>query len=420
MKKIFTLACAMLCAIGVSAQDTPTKKVINVDKTMVFYTTNDAETKMVSIIEDEETGEEVEQVVDKFWKGSDMVNAFNQCGIPLTGTSTTETQVFYTTRNDYVDPQTGFNMPVGKYRGVFIDGTIGLTGTVGTDKIIGYKNIKSVVLYFFPLPTTWQAGGISLQDYPTGRVQAQYIDEEGGKLSNKCYREVHMNMKDGANDGPTQVIKTCDVLNFSRTDEDPLNITVDQPFKVEFRIDNRLDLTDDLKSVLAPGKVAEMSDYIISGTEGTIDYIFTELNSTNPFDPAESPKDGDKYGYNGGGCASGYDRWGDKWGTKINWSPETIVDLAVKKRLILAGIALVSATEGASSTFMNAADNFGAKWSDSAKAYGSKPSDPSGISNIAADNTQSANTQTYNLAGQLVGKSYKGIVVKGNKKYIQK
>lgn len=44
----------------------------------------------------------------------------------------------------------------------------------------------------------------------------------------------------------------------------------------------------------------------------------------------------------------------------------------------------------------------------------------SGISNIAADNTQSANTQTYNLAGQLVGKSYKGIVVKGNKKYIQK
>ncbi|MGM9714538.1 MAG: hypothetical protein ACI3Y5_10595 [Prevotella sp.] len=420
MKKIFTLACAMLCAIGVSAQDTPTKKVISVDKTMVFYTTNDAETKTVSFVEDEDTGEEVEQVVEKFWKGADMVNAFNKCGIPLTGTSTTETQVFYTTRNDYVDPQTGFNMPVGKYRGVFIDGTIGLTGTVGTENIIGYKNIKSVVLYFFPLPTTWKAGGVSLQDYPTGRVQAQYIDENGAKLSNNCYREVHMDMKDGPDDGPTQIIKTCDVLNFSRTSENPLDITIDQPFKMEFRIDNRLDLNDELKSILASDNKGEMSNYIISGTEGVVDYIFTELNSTNPFDPAKSPGDGDKYGYNGGGSASGYDCWGGKWGTKIKWSPETITTVSVKKRLILAGIALVSATEGASSTFMNAADNFEAKWSDSAKAYGGQPSDPSGINNIAADNTQSANTQTYNLAGQLVGKSYKGIVVKGNKKFIQK
>lgn len=46
--------------------------------------------------------------------------------------------------------------------------------------------------------------------------------------------------------------------------------------------------------------------------------------------------------------------------------------------------------------------------------------DPSGISNIEVENIQSSNAQTYNLAGQAVGAGYKGIVVKGNKKFIQR
>ena len=46
--------------------------------------------------------------------------------------------------------------------------------------------------------------------------------------------------------------------------------------------------------------------------------------------------------------------------------------------------------------------------------------DPSGIGNIEIENIQSSNAQTYNLAGQAVGAGYKGIVVKGNKKFIQR
>lgn len=43
----------------------------------------------------------------------------------------------------------------------------------------------------------------------------------------------------------------------------------------------------------------------------------------------------------------------------------------------------------------------------------------SGVSSVRVDSTPSANTKVYNLAGQLVGKSYKGIVVKNGKKVIQ-
>ena len=46
--------------------------------------------------------------------------------------------------------------------------------------------------------------------------------------------------------------------------------------------------------------------------------------------------------------------------------------------------------------------------------------DPSGIGNIEVENIQTSNAQTYNLAGQAVGAGYKGIVVKGNKKFIQR
>ena len=46
--------------------------------------------------------------------------------------------------------------------------------------------------------------------------------------------------------------------------------------------------------------------------------------------------------------------------------------------------------------------------------------DPSGIGNIEVENIQSSNAQTYNLAGQAVGAGYKGIVVKGNKKFSQR
>ena len=67
MKKIFTLACAALCALSASAQDV-TKKAINLDKTRVMYMTNDTVTVQKTLGEDPDTGEEIEVEAPKYWQ----------------------------------------------------------------------------------------------------------------------------------------------------------------------------------------------------------------------------------------------------------------------------------------------------------------------------------------------------------------
>lgn len=47
------------------------------------------------------------------------------------------------------------------------------------------------------------------------------------------------------------------------------------------------------------------------------------------------------------------------------------------------------------------------------------PGSSTGITSVAADKAADANAPIYNLAGQKVGKSYKGIVIKNGKKFIQ-
>lgn len=426
MKKIFTLACAMLCAIGVSAQDTPTKKAVNLDKTRVMYLTNDTITTQKTLGEDPDTGEEIEIEAPKYWRGGDMVNAFNKCGMPLSGTSTTEIQTKITTRKNYKDEKTGFEMPAGSYRGVFVDGTIGFQGKVSTDDIVGYSNIKSVVMYFIPIPITNDnmtpgRSALWLADYPTGRVQAKYVDEQGAAVSNQGYREVHINMisdPNYASENPgTPVAKIHDIrstklLNFFREEPNILDITVDQPYKVEVNLQNKLDGPAYDGTWESDTKRSEFANFVCGDetTEGEFSYYFADPTTTRPF--ADNPN-------NWSSCATGYDCVDQKWGKKVNWSPETIVNIEVKKRMYLVGVAFVSATEGAPSIFMNAADDFNAAWSESAKAAGHY-ADPTGIDSIATDKAQSSNAQTYNLAGQAVGAGYKGIVVKGNKKFIQR
>ena len=424
MKKIFTLACAALCALSASAQDVK-KKAINLDKTYVMYMTNDTITTQKTFGEDPDTGEEVEVEAPKYWRGSDMVNAFNLCGMPLTGTSTTEIQTKITTRKNYKDEKTGFEMPAGSYRGVFVDGTVGFQGAVGTNNIVGYSNLKSVVMYFVPIPTTFDnmtpgKPALWVQDYPTGRVQARYVDAEGNALSVQGYREIHINMTDDPNYvnetvGPntnTHNVRGTKLLNFTRAENDYFDITIDQPYKIEVNLQNKLDGSAYDGTWESDTKRSEYANFICGDetTEGEFSYYLADPTTTRPF--ADNPD-------NWSSCATGYDCVDKKWGKKVNWSPETIVNLEIKKRLYLVGVAFVSATEGAPSIFMNAADNFNAAWSESAKAAGHY-ADPTGIDSIATDKAQSSNAQAYNLAGQAVGAGYKGIVVKGNKKFIQR
>jgi len=407
MKKIFTLAAAAALVGNVMADDIVTK----LDNTLVMYTTQDTITSGIGIVEDEDTGEEIEAVVPVYWTGADMVNGFNACGLPLSGTSTTQTQYKVTTRRNYKDAQTGFEMPCGSYRGVFIDGTISLTGNLGDNKMQGYSNIKSMVLYFIPIPTTWiPAQGISHQDYPTGRVQAKYVglNEEGtyAATSNQAYREIHMNEKaDAVNDPEVAVVKGTDVLGFERDAENPLLITVDQPFKLEVNLQNRLNGTDYEGIFENPEtKQSEFANLVIETgqTEAEMDYYFADPKTCDPYYDSTKP-----YEY---ASASGYDCLGHKWGTKVNWSNETVVQVAVKKRLYLVGMALVSATEGAPSKFMNAADKLDATWQDAAIAKGHYGEQS--IQSVSSE--RNANGRIYNLQGQRI-QTAKGLCIQNGK-----
>ena len=72
MKKFFTLAASLL-VFTASAQYT----VKNLDKSLVFYLTNDTISTQMGIYEDPDTGEEVEGLVPRPWNGASCVSAFN-------------------------------------------------------------------------------------------------------------------------------------------------------------------------------------------------------------------------------------------------------------------------------------------------------------------------------------------------------
>ena len=428
MKKLFTLTAAVLVALGASAQEgTVTPKIAKkLDNTLVFYTTNDTVTSKLGISLDEETGEEIEAMVDAPWNGSIMVNAFNQCGIPFSSAPTDEQNYRIFTRNDYKDPRTGFEMPAGAYRGMMVqNGTFGLTGNLGTDKIVGYSNIKSMVLYVIPIPVTIDlltpGSTVNHSALFTGRVQARYVDAEGNHVSNRGYREVQMDMiadpersvSDNGTPFPdddyvTRDIRGTGLMNFARDPKTPLDVTVDQPFRIEVNLQNiedgiaYTDLLREDKREFVNLKVAD------TDTEAFMSYYFADKATSRPY--ADNETSGD--------CTSGYDNFAGKWAEKIVWSPETVVSLEVKKLLYIVGFALVSATDNATSKFMNAADDFNAAWSDSAKAYGNHGA-ASGIESIKTVETPSNNVM-YNVAGQVVGNDYKGIVIKNGKKMVIK
>lgn len=430
MKKLFTLTAAVLVALGASAQEgTVTPKIAKkLDNTLVFYTTNDTVTSKLGISLDEETGEEIEGMVPAPWNGGIMVNAFNQCGIPLTGAPTDEQNYRIFTRNDYKDERTGFEMPAGAYRGMMVqNGTFGLTGALGTDKIIGYSNVKSMVLYVIPIPVTIDlltpGSTINHSALFTGRVQARYVDAEGNHLSNRAYREVQMDMiadpersvSDNGTPFPdddyvTRDIRGTNLMNFARDVKKPLDVVVDQPFRIEVNLQNIEDgvaYTDLLRSDRREFVNLKVAD---TDKEAFMSYYFADKATSRPYEDNETAGD----------CTSGYDNFTGKWAEKIVWSPETIVQLEVKKLLYIVGFSLVSATEGATSKFMNAADDFNAAWSDSAKAYGNHGASLTlGIDEVTTVDTPADNVM-YNVAGQIVGENYKGIVIKNGKKVVIK
>ena len=405
MKKFFTFAASLL-VLSASAQDV----VKNLDKSLVFYLTNDTVSTQMGIYEDPDTGEEVEGLVPRPWNGASCVSAFNACGIGLQS-GTDDFNYNVTINNRYNDPETGFTMPAGVYRGVTLNSArLTLNGALNDGSTFkGFRNVKSMILYFIPVPTTWISGGISHQDFPTGRIEAQYLDNDTlGALSNLAYREVHISMTADPLGSETREIKGVNLVGFQRDENDPTKISVNQPFKWTVNLQNKKDASEYEALWADPEtKQGEFVNYVCSAdeTEAAIEYYFGRLDECRAYYDNEKIQS----------SATGYSCYDHKWASKVPWTAETPISLAVKYRMYLVGVAVVSATEGAGSEFMNSSDGAKATWSDAAVAYGSY--DESSIETI--DNDAQHVRAIYNLNGQKLNAASGLCIVNGKLIYIR-
>lgn len=387
MKKFFTLAASLL-VFTASAQYT----VKNLDKSLVFYLTNDTVSTQMGIYEDPDTGEEVEGLVARPWNGASCVSAFNACGIGLQS-GTDDFGLNITINNKYTDPENGFTIPAGVYRGVTLNrARLDLSGALNDGSTFrAFTNVKSMILYFIPVPTTWVNGGISLQDFPTGRIEAQYLNQTDtlGELSNLAYREVHISMTADPLGDENREIKGVDLVGFQRDPDDPSKISVNQPFKWTVNLQNKKDASEYEALFADPEtKQGEFVNYVCSPeeTEASIDYYFGRLDECRAYYDNEKIQS----------TATGYSCYDHKWCTKTPWTAETPIALKVKYRMYLVGVAVMSATDGAGVQYMNAADGAKAAWSDAAVAYGTHGEE--GIETIANDAPKSH--RIFNLSGQ--------------------
>lgn len=418
-------AIAAACISQASAQNYATK----LESTQVYYLTNDTCAFQKEMVEDEETGDEVEQTVETYWMGSSLSAAYKALNLPIQGVSSTKCNYKVRTRKNYTDEETGFFMPSGFYRGIFVDETMDLTGYDKNENyMVGFQNLKSVVLYFAPIPTAWvQDGPVSHQDYPTGRVQARYMSLEssgteagGTAISNQAYREIHINEKADPLGDDYRNIKGTNLCHFQRDAEDPRNITIDHVYKMKFNLDNKLDGKDyeDLFAsdsgddwiVFDGVKKSEFVNFICEDDtyEGEMDYYFADVTTTNPYTKNESPNS----------SATGFNCYDNKWGSKIAWDVNTIIQVQLKKRLYLMGYALICADEDPDVQFVNMHDGKNADWDGFGMAYGTYAPEidyvPEENSISTIENKQTLSVRQYNLAGQR-SNTAQGLQIKNNK-----
>lgn len=431
MKKIFTLAAAVMMAASVSAQTQFTKKL---DKTMVVYTTDDCQ--FVKYSDDEE------EDVTTYYNDNMLQKSLKKVGLPLTlGTGNSDLHgakknIKYTLRNDFKDDATGFEIKAGQYRGLFVDGELCLGGEVFADgetkDMIGFTNLKQVVLYFVPIPNECVKSVYVYGDpsngrvYGQGRLQVMYMNPDGTQMTNKAFRDTKVTSETLYEYAPNPVQKDAiyapKLMNMSVKEDaskasgyDVSDITCDQPFKLVYNLDNQLDYIDQLNE----NKKDDYLDLKLAAdqTEATVNYYFAKKEDTSAYaDHNSADQETPIY------SATGYNLWTDKVGAKAPWSPETIVRPYIKQYFYLLGYALVSATSGAATEYLNTnCDGNGdptmkAFSADHIAAHGGAGTD--GIANIRVDATVKSNA-IYNIAGQKVGADYKGIVIKNGVKTVQ-
>lgn len=418
MKKIFTLAAATMFAATVSAQENVTVKL---DKNLVIYTTDD--TKFVKYNEDDEEDQTT------YYNDGCLKKALNNNGIALNGKPTgTKVNLVTTIRNNYKDEQTGFEMKAGDYRCLFIEDELNLFGELKKNNMTGFKNLKQAVLYILPTPNVFVNGVPQFfadkpGESPSGRLQVQYASEDGTQLTQKAFRDTKAKTTTLFNDTPwMNYVIVPNMLNAelpvdnSTMGYDYMHITVDQPYKLVYNLDNKHSGKELEDMGIIKDNPADYKDQTITsdGTEDVIDYYLAKKEDTSAYSDHDSAnQESPIY------SATGYNCFTKMWGKKIEWTPETVVQLILKRRLYIAGIALISGTEGAETQYLNTnldgnGDLIQKKFSDTpVPAYGTV-SGESGIESIQANVKTCA--AIYNIAGQKVSSSYKGIVIENGVK----
>lgn len=450
MKKIYALTAFLMFGFGAaSAQDEVADKTYTLTKNRVIYLTCDTVTVDPAYPED-----------TLYWSASDLQNPFNEAGMPLGGVDATDWNYQVAFRNNYTDPETGFTLNRGYYRGItLMEDKLGLHGTYMTlegeefDYSAGYKNLKKVILYFVPLPNAKCAShgyNYNHDRLPSngGRVEAQYMNPDGTIRSNNAYRDATIGTTLVSGGTPCEVdadhpeglsydeylytLTDCP-LNYSVLSDDAFItgynaalVTIDQPFKLA------VDLTNSLRSTkyadqVEDGKPTEFVKMAIDGlTEVEMSYYFAEASDSNP--TTDNP-DADYT------SATGYNAYTDKWGKKVNWSADMPIKVGIKRRLYLVGIALVCGTDGAETEYLNVGDYNSAKvftteplaafgnvvseelpeepWAD--RRIGGAGQQEDGIHSVASKANAPA---VFNLQGQRVSLTHKGIVVSNGRKYV--
>ena len=452
MKKIFTLASILMFSlVSVSAQDATADKSFKLERNRVIYLTCDTMTIDPAYPTD-----------TLYWNASMLQNPFNDAGMPLNGMDATDWNYQVAFRQDYTDPETGFTLNKGYYRGItLMETTLGLYGTYQTlegeefDYSAGYKNLKKAILYFVPLPNAKCAShgyNFNHDRLPSngGRIEAQYMNENGTPRSNNAYRDptIGTTLVSGGTPNPDSPdgwtwdeyyydLSNCP-LNYTALDDDAFLtgwnaacITIDRPFKLSVDLTNPQrgsKYEDQFESADKKSEFFKLPIDDMSEIEMT--YYFAEANDCNPYkDNAEATAT----------SATGYNCYTDKWGKKVNWSADMPIKIGIKRRLYLVGIGLVCGTEGAETEYLNAGDYnvTPAFTTEKIAAFGNTvtgelPADPWADRRIGNAHNGEQNSinrvldgtdieaPCYNLNGQRVSPQHKGIVVRQGYKHINR
>lgn len=398
MKKILLFLTSLLNSVLVSAQfygQDVENFTIKLDKTKVIYTTDDCQ--FVKYSDDEEEN------VTTYYNDRTLQKSLKKVGLPLTfGTGSfdlheAKQNITYTLRNDFKDDATGFEIKAGQYRGLFVDGELNLGGEVFVDgavkNLVGFTNMKQVVLYFVPIPNECVKSVYVYGDpsngktYCQGRLQAMYMNADGTQQTNKAFHDTKVSSTTLYEYFPNPILKNAiyapQLMNIEvkadasqASGYDVHNVTCDQPFKLVYNLDNKLDAPENLKD----GDKASYADLklVTDQTEATVNYYFAKKEDTSAYTDHDSANQNTPI-YS----ATGYNLWKDKVGEKAPWSPETIIRPSIKQNFYLVGYALVSATEGAGSEYLNT--NCDANGDPTMKAFSQEPIVAYGSSRISGE-----------------------------------